>query len=275
VESSPAPSAETDDRTSPEASGAAGGGSGSTLGPLRRVETGGAPLPTFRHFDLVMTGFVVVLLCSNLIGPGKTVRLDLWGFPLAFGAGNLFFPISYIFDDVLTEVYGYAHSRRAVWAGFFALVFATLMSTAIIWLPADPREPFNARLQPAIEVVFGNTTRIFLASILAFWAGDLANSYVLAKMKLLTNGRWLWTRTIGSTIVGEGVDSLLFYPIAFGGIWTARTLVTVVVVNWVFKVMMEVVLTPVTYQVIGWLKRAEGFDLYDAKTDFNPFRLEG
>ena len=240
---------------------------------LRKVETGGE-LPSFRHFDMVVAGFVVVLLCSNLIGPGKTVRLELFGWPLVFGAGNLFFPISYIFDDVLTEVYGYAHSRRAVWAGFFALIFAALMSTAIIYLPADPNEPFNVQLQPAIALVFGNTPRIFLASVVAFWAGDLANSYVLAKMKIITDGKWLWTRTIGSTVVGEGVDSLIFYPVAFAGIWTSATLVSVILTNWLFKVMVEVLFTPLTYKVINALKRAEGIDLYDSNTDFNPFTLK-
>jgi uncharacterized integral membrane protein (TIGR00697 family) len=240
---------------------------------VRKIETGGA-LPAFRHFDLVMAGFVAVLLCSNLIAPGKTVRIDVLGWPLVFGAGNLFFPISYIFDDVLTEVYGYAHSRRAVWAGFFALIFAAVMSTAIIHLPADPNEPFNTQLQPSIELVFGNTPRIFAASVIAFWAGDFANSFVLAKMKIVTEGKWLWTRTIGSTIVGEGVDSLIFYPVAFAGIWTARTVFTVVVANWVFKVLMEVLFTPVTYKVVAWLKKAEGVDLYDSNTDFNPFTLE-
>jgi uncharacterized integral membrane protein (TIGR00697 family) len=241
---------------------------------LRKVETGTGEEPRFVYFDLVMVGFVVVLLCSNLIGPGKTVRVHLLGWPLVFGAGNLFFPISYIFDDVLTEVYGYARSRRVIWAGFFSLVFASLMSLAIIHLPADPGEPFNKLIQPAIETVFGNTPRIFLASVIAFWAGDFANSYVLAKMKIVTEGRWLWTRTIGSTIVGEGVDSLIFYPVAFIGLWSAQTVVSVVVANWIFKVLVEVVATPVTYRIVAWLKRAEGIDFYDTHTDFTPFSLE-
>lgn len=239
-----------------------------------------APLPTdarhahFRYYDLVMAGFVTVLLCSNLIGPGKSCRVELLGFPLVFGAGNLFFPISYIFDDVITEVYGYARGRRVIWAGFFAILFASLMSQVIILLPLDPSEPYNLKLQPALEVMFGNSLRIVLASIVAFWAGDFANSYVLAKMKILTKGRWLWTRTIGSTVVGEGVDSLLFYPIAFYGLWSAQTVVRVVVFNWLFKVAVEIVFTPLTYKVINYLKRKEGVDVYDLGTDFNPFSLQ-
>ena len=240
--------------------------------PVRKVDA--SETRSFRYYDLVLVGFVTLLLCSNLIGPGKTVRLELFGWPLIFGAGNLFFPISYIFDDVLTEVYGYARARRAVWAGFGALVFAAAMSTAVIHLPADPAEPFNKALQPAIEVVFGNSPRIFLASIVAFWIGDFANSYVLAKMKILTEGRWLWTRTIGSTIVGEGLDSLVFYPIAFAGIWTTRTLAAVVLANWAIKVLVEAVLTPFTYRLVNGLKRAEGIDVYDTRTNFNPFTLD-
>src|SRR5581483_7027489 len=201
-----------------------------------------------------------------------TVSLPLLG-AVTFGAGNLFFPVSYIFDDVLTEVYGYARSRRAIWAGFGAMIFATLMSWAIIALPLSPVEPFNQQLQPALELVFGNTGRIAMASIVAYWIGDFANSYVLAKMKLWTRGRWLWTRTIGSTIVGEGLDSLTFYPIAFIGIWEGQTIVKVILFNWIMKVLVEVVATPLTYAVVGWLKRRENADTYDPHTDFNPFTL--
>jgi hypothetical protein len=221
-----------------------------------------------------MAAFVAVLLCSNLIGPAKTCRLEL---PLVgsvvFGAGNIFFPLSYIFGDVLTEVYGYARARRVIWAGFGAMVFATVMSWAIIHLPADPEEPFNASLQPALELLFGNTWRIVVGSILAFWAGDFANSYVLARMKLLTRGRYLWTRTIGSTIVGQGVDSLIFYPLAFAGIWETHTLARVVAFNWLFKVAVEVAFTPLTYLVVGAVKRIEHEDHYDYDTDFTPFSL--
>jgi uncharacterized integral membrane protein (TIGR00697 family) len=248
---------------------------------------------SYKYLDLVTAAFVTVLLCSNLIGPGKSCIVGLFGLSLTFGAGNLFFPISYIFDDVLTEVYGYAKSRKVIWAGFGAMVFATLMSQVVIRLPADPQESYNAIIQPALETCFGNTWRIVVASMIAFWAGDFANSYVLAKMKIATGGRWLWTRTIGSTIVGEGLDSIIFYPVAlmswmplakavgvidpetlklFGG-WTADTTLKVIGFNWVFKVLLEVAMTPATYVVVGFLKRAEREDYYDRDTDFNPFSL--
>ena len=229
----------------------------------------------FRYYDLMVGGMVGVLLCSNLIGPAKTstITLPLIG-ALTFGAGNLFFPISYIFDDVLTEVYGYARARRATWAGFAVLIFASLMSQAIIRMPVAPGEPYNVQLQPALEIVFGATWRIALASLVGFWVGDFVNAYVMAKMKLWTKGRWLWTRTIGSTIVGEGVDSLTFYPIAFMGIWEGQTIAKVIAFNWFMKVTVEVLFTPVTYAVVGFLKRREDADTYDVNTDFNPFSLK-
>ena len=228
-----------------------------------------------KYYDLLLGGFVAVLLCSNLIGPGKTVRVDLpLGIALSFGAGNLFFPVSYIFDDVLTEVYGYARARRAIWCGFAAMLFATLMSNLILRLPADPHEPYNSTLQPALAVVFGSTWRIALGSMLAFWLGDFVNSYILAKLKIATRGRALWLRTIGSTVVGELVDSIVFYPIAFYGIWTAETLIKIIVFNWTLKVAVEVFFTPVTYAVVNALKRAEQQDFYDVGTNFTPFSLE-
>ena len=242
---------------------------------MTRSRSPGAPAGhTYRYYDFVLCGMVVVLLCSNLIGPAKvcTLPLPLIG-AVTFGAGNLFFPVSYIFDDVLTEVYGYARARRAIWAGFGAMLFASLMSWAIVHLPLSPSEPFNAQLQPALELVFGNTARIASASVLAFWIGDFANSYVLAKMKIWTNGRWLWTRTIGSTLVGEGLDSITFYPLAFYGIWTGQTLLSVIVFNWTMKVLVEVLATPLTYWVVFSLKRAEGLDTYDRHTHFTPFSL--
>lgn len=228
-----------------------------------------------RYYDLIVAGFVTALLCSNLIGPGKTVKLELpFGLPLSFGAGNLFFPVSYIFGDVLTEVYGYARARRAIWCGFGAMLFATLMSYVVVAMPTDAAEPFNAVLQPALEVVFGATWRIALGSILAFWIGDFVNSYVLAKMKVFTRGRYLWARTIGSTVTGQLVDSLVFYPIAFYGIWTASTLVQVIIFNWTLKVLVEVVCTPATYLCVNALKRAEAEDYYDVGTNFTPFSLD-
>jgi queuosine precursor transporter len=234
----------------------------------------GSPGPTsnprhYRYYDFCMVGFVTVLLCSNLIGPGKTVVF----LGITFGAGNLFFPISYIFGDVLTEVYGYARARKVIWAGFAAMLFATVMAQFVIHAAPAPDEPFNQVIQPAIEVVFGNTWRIVLGSILAFWVGDFVNSYVLARMKVWTRGRHLWSRTIGSTMVGQLVDSAIFYPIAFAGTWETDTLLAVVAFNWVFKVGIEVLFTPVTYMVVGWLKRAEREDYFDEQTSFTPFSL--
>jgi len=224
----------------------------------------------YRYYDLVMAGFVTVLLCSNLIGPGKVVALGA----ISFGAGNLFFPISYIFGDILTEVYGYARSRRVIWAGFLAMLFATVMSAVVLAMPPDPTEPYNRVIQPALETVFGATWRIILASVVAFWLGDFANSYVLAKMKVRTEGRFLWMRTIGSTIVGQGIDSAVFYPIAFLGIWSTDVMLKVVLFNWAFKVAIEAALTPVTYKVVGELKRVEAEDYFDRDTNFTPFSLK-
>lgn len=230
---------------------------------------------SFRHYDFLVAGLVCVLLCSNLIGPGKVCT---WTLPLigavTFGAGNLFFPFSYIFGDVLTEVYGYSRARRAIWAGFGAMLFATFMAWAIVTIPPEPSEPYNKDLQPALELVFGNTWRIALASIIAYWIGDFANSYVLARMKVWTEGRWLWTRTIGSTVIGQGVDSLTFYPIAFYGLWSLQTMIAVIAFNWAMKVAVEVVFTPLTYVAVNALKRAEGVDTFDRHTDFTPFSLK-
>lgn len=229
----------------------------------------------YRYYDFIVVGLVTVLLCSNLIGPAKVavVTLPLLG-AISFGAGNIFFPFSYIFGDILTEVYGYARARRAIWAGFGALLFASFMSWVVLSLPSNPAEPYNQTLQPALETAFGTTLRIVLAGLVAYWIGDFVNSYVLAKMKLLTNGRHLWTRTIGSTVCGQAVDSLVFYPIAFYGIWSSDTMVMVVIANFAFKVGVEVVCTPLTYAVVNHLKRVEGVDTYDHGTDFSPFRLE-
>ncbi len=224
---------------------------------------------SYRFYDLIMAGFVAVLLCSNLIGPAKTVELG----GVSFGAGNLFFPVSYIFGDILTEVYGYARARRVIWVGFGAMLFATLMSFVVLHMPVDPDEPYNATLQPALEVVFGNTWRIAVGSMLAFWAGDFVNSFVLAKMKILTRGRWLWTRTMGSTVVGQAVDSVLFYPFAFYGIWSTESLVQATIFNMLFKVSVEALFTPLTYVIVGKLKQIENEDYYDRDTDFTPFAL--
>lgn len=231
--------------------------------------------PAYRYYEFLMCGMVTVLLCSNLIGPAKvcTVTLPLIG-ALSFGAGNLFFPISYIFDDLITEVYGYARARRVAWAGLGALVFATVMSAFIVHVPPSPLEPYNATLQPALETVFGGTWRIVAASMFAYICGDFVNSFVLAKMKVATNGRWLWTRTVGSTMAGQAVDSLLFYPIAFGGLWTSSSLFHVILFNWTFKVTVEIVSIPLIYWIVGKLKRAEGIDTFDRGTHFTPFSLK-
>jgi uncharacterized integral membrane protein (TIGR00697 family) len=229
----------------------------------------------FRYYDFLVAGLVAVLLCSNLIGPAKVCTVMLpWFGAFNFGAGNLFFPISYIFGDVLTEVYGYARARRAIWAGFGAMVFATVMTQFVLRMPPSPVEPFNATLQPALETVFGGTWRIVAASMFAYWVGDFVNSFVMAKMKLLTKGRWLWTRAWGSTVFGQGVDSLLFYPIAFAGIWTHQALFDVMLFNFTFKVAVEILFTPLTYFIVNSLKRAERIDTFDYSTHFTPFSLK-
>ena len=229
--------------------------------------------PGYRYYDFVMAAFVAVLLCSNLVGPAKIAQLD---FPLigavTCGAGVLFFPISYVFGDILTEVYGYARARRVIWAGFGALAFASVMSTVIVALPPAPQW----QNQAAYEIAFGSTWRIALASLVAFWCGEFVNSFVLAKMKIATSGRHLWTRTIGSTIAGEGVDSALFYPLAFygSGLIPDELLPKVMLTQFVAKVAVEVAFTPLTYKIVAALKRAEHEDYYDRRTDFNPFRMK-
>ena len=228
----------------------------------------------FRYYDFLMAGTVAVLLCSNLIGPAKACMVTLpWIGVVTFGAGNLFFPVSYIFGDVMTEVYGFARARRAIWAGFAAMIFATLMSSVIIAMPASPSSDYNKVLQPALETVFGNTWRIVLASIIAFWVGDFANSYVMARMKIWTEGRMLWTRTVGSTVCGQSIDSLLFYPVAFYGIMDNHTLGALMVFNVLFKVGVEVAFTPMTYLIVNTLKRVEGVDTFDHGISFTPFSL--
>jgi uncharacterized integral membrane protein (TIGR00697 family) len=227
----------------------------------------------YRYYEFVMVAFVVVLVCSNLIGPAKIaqVELPLYG-SLIFGAGVLFFPISYVFGDILTEVYGYARARRVIWAGFAGLAFASFMAWVVVVLPPAP----FWKNQQAYEVAFGTTWRIAGASMIAYFCGEFVNSYTLAKMKILTAGKWLWTRTIGSTIVGEAVDSTLFYPLAFygTGIIPNEQLPKVMAFQFVAKVLVEVVFTPVTYRVVAVLKRAEHEDYYDRHTDFSPFSLK-
>ena len=231
---------------------------------------------SYRYYDFVMAAFVTVLLCSNFIGAAKQAVITIPGLgEVPFGAGVIFFPISYIFGDILTEVYGYGRDRRVVWAGFGALVFASIMAWVVITLPAA-RTDFMASYQAHLEGVFGNSWRIALGSMIAFWCGSFANSYVLAKMKIWTAGKWLWTRTIGSTIAGEAVDSALFYPLAFygSGIIPDDKLPVVMLAQFVVKVGVEVAFTPLTYKIVGALKRAEGEDYYDTDTRFTPFTLK-
>lgn len=235
----------------------------------------------FRYFDFTMVAFVVILLLSNVIGAGKPAIVRLpWIGAWPFGAGILFFPLSYLIGDILTEIYGYARARRCVWAGFAGLIFMAVMEQVVVALPPAP----GWTGQGAYEYVFGQSIfvdpaaatglRIILASITAFWVGEFANSFVLAKLKILTEGRMLWTRTVGSTLVAQGLDSLIFYPLAFYGLsdWPAHQIAAVMLSQFVLKVSWEVLLTPVTYFVVGVLKRREGVDVYDRGTDFSPFR---
>jgi hypothetical protein len=227
---------------------------------------------SYRYYEFVMAAFVTVLICSNLIGPGKIAQVELPVLgAIVFGAGAMFFPISYVFGDILTEVYGYSRARRVIWAGFAGLGFASFMAAVVVALPPAP----FWKHQAAYEVAFGSTWRIVAASMIAYFCGEFVNSFVLAKMKIRTAGKWLWTRTIGSTLVGEAVDSALFYPLAFygSGIIPDEKLPLVMLAQFVAKVSVEVAFTPVTYKVVGWLKRAEREDYYDRKTDFNPFTL--
>jgi queuosine precursor transporter len=230
---------------------------------LTRIDGSAGARRHFRYFDYVMAAFVAILLLSNLIGASKLATVG--GF--TFGAGILFFPLSYVIGDVLTEVYGYANARRCVWMGFGALLFMALMSYVVVAMP--PAAGWEG--QSAYESVFGSTWRIVAASILAFWAGEFVNSFVLARMKILTAGKHLWSRTIGSTFFGQAVDSLIFYPVAFLGIWSTEQVLAVMVTNWLLKVLWEALLTPVTYGVVGWFKAREGVDVFDEGTDFSPF----
>ncbi|KEO90199.1 membrane protein [Erythrobacter longus] len=263
--------------------------------------TSHAPV-TFKYYDFVMAAFVAILLLSNIIGAAKTTFVEVPFWPdglwpasdgvFVYGAGILFFPLGYVIGDVLTEIYGFARARRVIWTGFAAMLFLAFMSYVVVALPPfddwrcaasgfDGQGPLTARgggdvplgqiCQETYVSVFGNAWRIVAASIIAFWAGEFVNSYVMANMKVWTKGKALWTRTIGSTVVGQGVDSLIFYPLAFYGIWSTELVVTVMITNWLLKVFWEAALTPVTYFVVGKLKKAEGVDLFDTDTDFSPF----
>lgn len=231
----------------------------------------------YRYFDLVMVVFVTILLISNIASAAKIVD---WGFSilglrLAFDAGTILFPVSYIFGDVLTEVYGYKRSRRVIWAGFASLALSALVFRIIQSLPGEATWQQYAG-QQAYDAILGGFSSggIVFASLIAYFAGEFSNSYVLAKMKLLTRGRWLWTRTIGSTLVGEAIDTSLFILIAtLAGVFPWELFPSLVITNYIFKVGVEVLMTPVTYWVVTALKKAESEDYYDWYTNFNPFHL--
>ena len=244
------------------------------MGETVRIDGEAGAAARFRYFPYAMAAFVAILLLSNLIGASKPSYVTLpGGTQWSFGAGVMFFPVSYIIGDVLTEVYGYANARRVIWTGFAALLFMAFMAAVVVALPPAADWPG----QPAYEFVFGNSWRIVLASMAAFWAGEFANSFVLAKLKVLTAGRFLWMRTIGSTVVGQGLDSLIFYPLAFYGLagWPIEQLWQVVLSQWLIKTAWEALLTPITYAAVGFLKRREGVEVFDSETDFSPFARSG
>jgi uncharacterized integral membrane protein (TIGR00697 family) len=221
-------------------------------------------LRTYRHYDTLLAVFIVVLLISNLVGQKLCT---IFGFNIS--GAQLLFPITYIFGDVFTEVYGYAASRRAIWLGFMANGLLAVMGLIVVWLPAAP----GWKNQEAFATVFYQIPRLIIASLIAYWCGEFANSFTLAKMKLWTNGRMLWTRTISSTVVGQLVDTILIVSIGFIGTAPVSTLVSVAFGNYLGKVVYEVLATPGTYAIVGFLKRSEGVDAYDYKSNFNPFHL--
>lgn len=220
----------------------------------------------YRYYDLVMAAFVCIMLCSNVIGAAKVFSIG----GMSFGAGILFFPVSYLFGDILTEVYGYAMARRVVWTGFAALMFASFTSWLVLKLPPAP-EWLD---QSSFETVFSSTWRIVIGSLVAFVCGELCNSYVLAKLKIKSKGRHLWFRFVVSTIVGEGIDTAIFYPLAFFGLWPYALLYKVMLSSYLFKVAWEIAVTPFTYLFVNWLKKAEQVDHFDYDTNFNPFKIK-
>lgn len=218
----------------------------------------------FKYLEPIAMFFVSILLISN-VASTKMVNFGIFD----FDGGTILFPLSYIFGDILTEVYGYKRTRRIIWMGFAMNILMSLIFIAVGALPASKDWPN----QDAYMAILGLTPRIVLASVIAYFSGEFSNSYILAKMKIWTNGRFLWMRTIGSTLVGEGVDTLLFCMIAFYGVFPNDLLIAVIISNYIFKVGVEVLLTPITYGIVGFLKKREGVDVYDKGTNFNPFRL--
>src|SRR5436190_15520078 len=236
---------------------------------IRRLTARDTRLSSFRYYDLLVHIFVVILLISNLVGQKICVIpfIHVFGHVPRVSGAQLLFPITYIFGDIFTEVYGYGASRRAIWIAFFANILLTLVGVFVVWFPAAP-EWTN---QKAFESVFYVVPRFVVASLVAFWAGEFTNSYTLAKMKLWTNGKWLWTRTVGSTITGQFVDTTVLILIAFGGRTSWSTMLNLTLSGYFAKVLYEALATPLTYLVVNKLKRAEGVDIYDRDTDFNPF----
>jgi uncharacterized integral membrane protein (TIGR00697 family) len=226
----------------------------------------------YKYFDLIMAVFVAVLLISNVASAAKIVNL---GLPvLTFDAGTLLFPVSYIFGDVLVEVYGYRRSRRVIWIGFACAALLALTLAVVRWLPADAQWMADVG-DDAFDAVLGTLAsgRIILGSLLAYFAGEFSNAYIMARLKVRTEGRWLWMRTIASTLVGELVDTVIFVCVAFLGVWPADLLLNIIISNYLFKTGVEVAATPLTYRLVGFLKRAENEDVYDTDTDFNPFKV--
>lgn len=222
----------------------------------------------YKHLDVVVGLFVAVLIISNLASSAKIVVLG----PFTFDGGTLLFPLSYIFGDILTEVYGYSVSRRVIWIGFVAAALFSITVWIVGLLPSEAEWSARAGMD-AYNAILGSSMRIVVASLIAYWAGSFTNAFVMAKMKVMTQGKWLWMRTIGSTIAGELVDTALFVMIAFALDMSWAVLLSIIVSNYLFKVGVEVLFTPATYGAVGWLKKHEGVDAYDTQTDFNPFRL--
>jgi queuosine precursor transporter len=232
----------------------------------------------YRFFDFIMAIFVTVLLVSNVASSAKIVDLgfSVLGVKMAFDGGTILFPVSYIFGDILTEVYGYRRSRRAIWTGFFCLGLSSVVFFVVSRLPGEATWQ-NYAGDAAYAAILGgmSTGGIVLGSLAGYWSGEFTNSFVLAKMKILTNGRWLWTRTIGSTIFGELVDTLVFVSVAsLFGVFPWSLFLTLTLTNYLFKVSVEAIMTPLTYIAVGALKSAESEDYYDRQTDFNPFLVQ-
>ena len=228
---------------------------------------------SYRYLSYIQALFISVLIVVNLVAANKVAKLNInyyfSSFNFEFTAGLLFFPISYLIGNILTEVYGYAASRKVIWSGFVCLLLANLMIKIILAIP--PAESWG--LQDSYQEVFASSLRISLSSMVAYACGEFINSYSLAKFKILTNGSYLWSRTIGSTVLGEAVDTIIFYPLAFGGVWDASLMLSVMQNNYLTKVIWEILATPLTYLIVDFLKKAEKVDFFDRKTDFSPWKL--